>query len=82
MCRQLTEADRKHGIKRTKVSKEAEEAKRVKELSKIQAYTALQEDVLSLVGHCLVVHLLISETTEGVHAGSAAEDHRPARPQP
>jgi geranylgeranyl transferase type-2 subunit alpha len=36
-----------HGIKRTKLSSEAAEAKRIKELSKIQAYVALQEDVLA-----------------------------------
>lgn len=39
-----------HGIKRTRVSKEVEEAKRLKEAGKIQAYVQLQEDVLSLVG--------------------------------
>ncbi|WOO76776.1 Geranylgeranyl transferase type-2 subunit alpha [Vanrija pseudolonga] len=36
-----------HGVKRTKVSPEAAEAKRLKELTKIQAYTALEEDVLA-----------------------------------
>ncbi|KAL1413090.1 Rab geranylgeranyltransferase [Vanrija albida] len=36
-----------HGVKRTKISPEAAEAKRLKELTKIQAYTALEEDVLA-----------------------------------
>ncbi|EKC97901.1 RAB-protein geranylgeranyltransferase [Trichosporon asahii var. asahii CBS 8904] len=36
-----------HGVKRTKVSPEAAEAKRLKELGKIQAYLTLEEDVLA-----------------------------------
>ncbi|BEI83252.1 hypothetical protein CcaverHIS002_0311200 [Cutaneotrichosporon cavernicola] len=37
-----------HGIKRTRLSKEAEQARRLKEVSKIQAYTELQEDVFAM----------------------------------
>ncbi|GFZ50587.1 hypothetical protein JCM24511_08345 [Saitozyma sp. JCM 24511] len=36
-----------HGIKRTRISPQAAEAKRLKELAKIEAYTALQTDVLA-----------------------------------
>lgn len=39
----------KHGVKRTRISPEALEAKRLKELAKIEAYTTLQEDVLARV---------------------------------
>ncbi|WVQ84352.1 hypothetical protein IAT38_006504 [Cryptococcus sp. DSM 104549] len=35
-----------HGVKRTRITPEAAEAKRIKELSKIEAYLALEQDVL------------------------------------
>lgn len=45
----LTKTDVQHGVKRSRLSAQAAEAKRVKEQAKIEAYTALQQDVLARV---------------------------------
>jgi hypothetical protein len=41
-----------HGIKRSRLTPQAAETKRLKELSKIEAYTALQDSVLANVQLC------------------------------
>lgn len=53
-----------HGIKRTKLSPQAAEAKRVKEQGKIATYTGLEHQVLERVsaGRGLHIYLSVSQS--------------------
>ncbi|KAK4689025.1 geranylgeranyl transferase type-2 subunit alpha, partial [Tremellales sp. Uapishka_1] len=53
-----------HGVKRSRIAPEAAEAKRLKELSKIDLYTLLQDDVLSRKRAKEYTHEALKRTTE------------------
>ena len=78
-----------HGVKRARLSPQAWDAKRLKEISRIESYVSLQEDVMARV--CgkyypkrLTAHTaaLRSETSGRVQLRSSETHHRPPRREP